>query len=71
MQSIFDVFKDFYGKSVPYGQQQIPKLFVKYRIRKDLNVSQRMMVFQLMMAIENATDIEPVNILDEFHNLIF
>lgn len=63
MQSIFDVFKDFYGRSVPYGQQQIPKLFVKHRIRKDLKIEQRMIVFQLIMSIENATDIDPIESL--------
>lgn len=69
MESIFDVFQDMYGKkhsfsSNPYVSShlatvRVPKLFVQSRIKKNLKIEQRIIVFQLMMAIKNAIDIEP------------
>jgi hypothetical protein len=49
-----EVIKD----SPPSGTIQIPKLFVKSRISKDLKIEQRMIVFSFMTQLDNAIDIE-------------
>jgi hypothetical protein len=68
MNSIFDIFKDYYGiyndrpgpqnSSVSY---KLPVRFIKQRIRKDLTIEQKMIVFQFMINLDNSIDVEPIN----------
>jgi hypothetical protein len=59
-KSIFEVLDDYYYKSGyrtgtrPY----INRLFIKSKIKKGLEIHQKMIVFSFMMALDNATDTE-------------
>ena len=67
MKSIFDVFKDFYGKEHPFMNESppctmfhtgAPHKLNKNRIRSDLKTEQRMIVYRLMVNLSQMTDAE-------------
>lgn len=66
MKSIFDVFKDFYGKEHPFMNESppctmfhtgIPHKFNKNRMRSDLKLEQRMIVFRFLVAMDEAKEL--------------
>lgn len=66
MKSIFDVFKDFYGKEHPFMNESppctifhtgIPHKLNKNRMRSDLKLEQRMIVFRFLVAMDEAKEL--------------
>ena len=66
MKSIFDVFKDFYGKEHPFMNESppctmfhtgVPHKLNKNRIRSGLKLEQRMIVFRFLVAMDEAKEL--------------
>jgi hypothetical protein len=71
MNSIFDIFKDIYGNGHSFESNSLtmiyytglPHKFNINRLRKDLNIEQRIIAYRFRSQLDLAIEIEPIESL--------